>query len=526
MRIDSPPPAYLAVLEEAIVTREAAVGFRVLDESEAAIAETEASAPHASALLLCLAQWIDLGYTRTSGFERLYEGLALLDAKSLPVIDYLRWHMVQSFHAVSREDLNRALHHLEVVQLAGEDVLPPYLKFLSHYWKGRWHRRRGEYERAFEHIKAAQAQAHEFRAPRLVAVTKIHESWLVFQKGDRRLAFDLLNEAESELLPTGHALSLGNIESARGRFVRRSGEYARALVHFEKAIALLSSITPQHVNLARALVNAAYVKRLISLDMRARLRTSTAHGKHHRRHLQIVVEALAMLEQARVIYAQHHHQGGTGSVLVNAGHLHLESGDIDRAAAEASKAFVLGEEREDVILMARARTLQSAVELERAEEELGEGPDAALHANLALQHAEDAIGLARNTQNRRLLAEAYIARGNAATQSFFEDWEVARGYVARAAELLSAEDKDHLLQDLNLLKLKTLRATGIDETLRRWSSGETGDKTFQQVEEEFAELVIPKVWVRCGKNVTQVAKKLSISPKKVRRILRSAGAIR
>ena len=62
-----------------------------------------------------------------------------------------------------------------------------------------------------------------------------------------------------------------------------------------------------------------------------------------------------------------------------------------------------------------------------------------------------------------------------------------------------AEDKDHLLQDLNLLKLKTLRATGIDEALRRWSSGETGDKTFQQVEEEFAELVIPKVWVRCEK---------------------------
>jgi hypothetical protein len=96
--------------------------------------------------------------------------------------------------------------------------------------------------------------------PKLIAVTKIHESWLAFQKGERQLAFQLLDEAEAQLKSTGHALSLGNIESARGRFVRRSGEYARAVRHFENAIA----------NLARALVNAAYVKRLIALDMQPR----------------------------------------------------------------------------------------------------------------------------------------------------------------------------------------------------------------------------------------------------------------
>jgi hypothetical protein len=59
----------------------------------------------------------------------------------------------------------------------------------------------------------------------------------------------------------------------------------------------------------------------------------------------------------------HHHQGGTGSVLVNVGHLHLESGDIDRASTEAKKAFSLGDDKRDHILMARARTLQAAVEL-------------------------------------------------------------------------------------------------------------------------------------------------------------------
>ena len=41
--------------------------------------------------------------------------------------------------------------------------------------------------------------------------------------------------------------------------------------------------------------------------------------------------------------------------------------------------------------------------------------------------------------------------------------------------------------------------------------------------EEFARIIIPKVWEREGRKVSKVAEKLSISPKKVRRILHSAG---
>jgi DNA-binding NtrC family response regulator len=52
-----------------------------------------------------------------------------------------------------------------------------------------------------------------------------------------------------------------------------------------------------------------------------------------------------------------------------------------------------------------------------------------------------------------------------------------------------------------------------------------GDKSFQQVTEEFAEIVIPKVWAREGKKISRVAERLSISPKKVRRILRRAGLL-
>ena len=45
-----------------------------------------------------------------------------------------------------------------------------------------------------------------------------------------------------------------------------------------------------------------------------------------------------------------------------------------------------------------------------------------LHANRAVRYAEEAIELAKHTQNRRLLAEAYIARGSTAADEFFEEW--------------------------------------------------------------------------------------------------------
>jgi len=50
-----------------------------------------------------------------------------------------------------------------------------------------------------------------------------------------------------------------------------------------------------------------------------------------------------------------------------------------------------------------------------------------------------------------------------------------------------------------------------------------GEKTFRQISEEFAEIVIARVWEREGRKVSRVAARLSISPKKVRRILARVG---
>jgi tetratricopeptide (TPR) repeat protein len=516
----------LVKLNAALINRNTSEGFRLLARVERALAALQPDDPLAAACLLCVAQWVDLGFRSIGYLEEMSAQFTKLCRAEMTICDYLYLRMVEGHLAFIGEDALRAISIFNFVLQAEVEIIEPHLVVVAHLWKCRAHRRQGEYEPALLHIREAKRLALAMHAPKLVAVTHIHEGWLLFQRGERRQAMHLLDLAEAELQSTGHALSLGNIESARGRFVRRAGEYAKALAHFEKASAIYSASFPEHPNLARALVNAAYVKRLIALDLLHRSKSGKARGADHARYLEICRDAIALLDRAGEIYARQHHKAGTGSVLVNAGHLHLDSGDIDRAEGEASKAYLLAEERQDHILASRSRVLQAMVQNERVEEQVGESSDLSLHGHLARTYAEDAIALAKLTQNHRLLAGAYIARSSVAANEFFQDWETAKTFAGLAGDLLGKDDRDHMSKELSVLKGKIIRATGVEEMLRAWSEGITGEKTFQQVAEEFAELVIPKVWIRENRKVSRVAERLSISPKKVRRILANVNLLK
>lgn len=511
-----------ARLEENLLCRNVKEGFRILESATAAFDGIHSQDGSAIALALCLAQWVDLGYRDLHFLEQAMEKLPARSPE-LPFVDVIRLQLLNAFHSLATEDLDQSVLCLERC-MSGVDMLPPALIFVAHFWKGRAHRKKGDYANAALHILAARECAEAMGRPKLVAVTKIHESWLVFQQGETARALKLLDEAETELRPIGHALSLGNIESARGRFVRRTGDYAESLACFERAIAIYENGFSNHPNLARAMVNAAYVKRLLALELRPTLYRKHARGSLNVRYLRLTNEGLHLLSRAGKIYEKHRHQGGTGSVLVNSGFLHLESGDMEQAAVEALRAYKLGSEMADVILMARAKSLQSAVERAKAEEQIDGEENVDDHLQRAVKYADRAIELAKSTQNRRLIAEAYLARGFAALDETRSDVDVARACASEAALLLSQNDRDHLFKELSQLKVKILHSAGVDDALRRWSEGQLGQKSFQQVQEEFAELVILRVWQNLGRSVTRVSRELSISPKKVRRLLQKADA--
>jgi tetratricopeptide (TPR) repeat protein len=516
-------------------------GITLLDRTEEHWATLVPTHPHATELLLLLAQWVDAGYRDYHLLDSLLLRFPLESRRRLPLDDYLRLRMVEGFRALSAEELDAGIETLDFVLKAEPETADEQLVMLAHFWKGRAHRKKGEYELALGAIMHARDLAQKSRESVLfTAVIQIHEGWLLFQKGLRKEALRMLTHAEATLKDTDHYLALGNIESARGRIVRRSGEYTKALEHFDRAIAIYSSGDPHHRNLARTLVNAAYVKRLLALQLRKRIdmrarkpglthaggssaQTTNSPAALRLRYQQLCDDAMQQLMRAREIYSLCGNAGGLGAVIVNSGYLHLDGGDIDRAAREANEAYRVGLEKNDQILMARALVLQTATENAKIEEQLGEDVDAALHANRARQFSDDALALAKHTQNRRLLAAAYIARGMTAANEFFQEWDLAKRCASEATNLIGAGENDHLLDDLAMLKSHITQASGINDTLRGWSEGMVGEKSFQQVTEEFAEIVIPKVWLREDRKISKVAECLSISPKKVRRILRNTG---
>jgi hypothetical protein len=208
---------------------------------------------------------------------------------------------------------------------------------------------------------------------------------------------------------------------------------------------------------------------------------------------------------------------------MNAAYIHLDGGDFQRAEEEAASAYEVAEQKQDYILMVRARILQCMIENAKVEEEIGGGADPGSHARRAFEFSQEAIDLAKHTQHHLLLANAYLWQGLTQCNSFFDNPEAARASYDLARASSEANPSDNIWQDLQTLGAKILRKGSVHPALKAWSQGAVGEKTFRQISEEFAEIVIARVWEREGRKVSRVAARLSISPKKVRRILARVG---
>jgi tetratricopeptide (TPR) repeat protein len=238
---------------------------------------------------------------------------------------------------------------------------------------------------------------------------------------------------------------------------------------------------------------------------------------------QLREEALASLDDANAIYLHNPNHHGAGTAHLNSGYIYLDNDDFDRAEAKATIAYQLGEEKRDYILMGRARVLQCMIENARVDEGITESADPGAHARRALESIQEAIELARHTQNHRLLASAYLWQGLTHCNAFFDNPDAAREFYDLAVTCNRSNHPDNMWEDLQVLKSKVLRRGSIDSTLKAWCQGAVGDKTFRQITDEFAQFIIPRVWEREGRKISRVAARLSISPKKVRRILIRAG---
>ncbi|MBZ5617468.1 MAG: tetratricopeptide repeat protein [Acidobacteriia bacterium] len=493
--------------------------------------------PNSGVLVGLIAQWVDAGFDSPQLLCRLLARFPAPTRPALPLLDYLHLRMAEGVFAMSQEDFDRAAGHFRFVQSMEEEIGDAELLAIANFWIGRCLRKTGQYDDALGYIERAEALALSCGYAQMAAVMQATRSWLAFQKGKLHEAVSILRHAEDALSRTDDFLSRGNVQSAYGRIARRQGRYERALECLERAIAEYRSGGGGHLQLARALLNLAFVKRLLALEFQKELDHVSASRRSARdddspgaervreqrlRIERIRAEAHTHLEESMAIYERRQNHRGIAGVRINRAFLCLDAGDLECAASQGAEAFRHGEEKQDYIVMARARTIQCIVEGAALEEQVG---DPARHHETAEAFARDAVTFAGHTQNRRLLARAYVWQGLTFAAEPYSDPEAARRCCEQAIALLQPEgsERQYVWDDLEMLKSRVLHARPVDPLLRAWSAGVVEGKSFQQLTEEFARMVIPKVWEREGRKVSRVAEKLSISPKKVRRILHSAG---
>ena len=510
--------------------------MQTLAANEPVWASMDPAEANAGVLLGLIAQWVDAGF---SGPELVRELLARFPSArrgELPLLDYLHVRLAEGMVAMAGEDFALATQHFRFVQALEGDIHDSQLLAISNFWNARCLRHIGRYDDALGFVTEGKRLALDSGYAPMGAIMQVLESWLAFQKGRLNEALRLLQEAETALSGTDDFVTCGNIQSAYGRIARRQGRYEQALEYFNRAIAAYQCRDPHHLHLARSLVNIAVVERLLALRRQKEIDQASARRRAESTENTIPLSrsgragverlraaASVHLCDALEIYTRHGLHRGIGTVHINAGLLELDGGDLESAVASADRAFHQGEERRDFILLARARLLQCSIENARLEEQIGEDP--AHHARLAADFARDAVEYARQTQNPRLLARAYVWQGLTFTAGPAPDLEAAGRCCQEALALLQTKgaERQDGWDDLESLKTRVLQARPIDPLLRAWSNGAVENRSFQQMTEEFARIVIPKVWEREDRKVIRVAKKLSISPKKVRRILHSAG---
>ncbi len=396
------PDSLLRDLKANLVTRQVSGGITLLNEHVRLFTTLDFTQRNAAQFVGCVAQWVDIGYGEPELIAQLLGRFPKNKRGQLPVADYLQLRMAEGLLALLRDHPDVALGHFGLVLSMQEEIEDKEVVAIAHFWNARCHRKKGQYDEALMRCRAGCDLAQSLGFSKMAAVMRVLESWLQFQKGHYREATSILNQAEAVLRHTDDDITLGNIYSAHGRMIRRQGRYTEALKLFSRAAEHFQKRNPKHRNLARTLINIAYVQRLVAVQIsqqidaeRERRRAGNPVASRGRKQSQLQQHdglrssAFANLDQAEKIYRHHNHHHGIGSIYENRGLLYFDGGDLDNAGAQAEQAYDVGKQENDPILMARARLLQCEMENTKLEEEIEGNTHSWEHAQAARDYARE-----------------------------------------------------------------------------------------------------------------------------------------
>ena len=525
----------LAQLREDVMERRVERGVRWLEENRTMLRRINPEHRNTAPLLGCICQWVSVSDPAVEAARALLTSVPRPTRGQLSFDGYMHVRLAEGILNLVDGNAETAAAHFDFIISVEGEPLNQELPALAHFWRAQAECKRGNWDSALAHASRAREITLAIGYPNSAAMMQALEGSLHMHKGRLSRAVELLREADGVLQQTDDFMWLGNIQSAYGNVALEEGRYEMAVEHFRKAVGYYRACNPRHTNLPESLANLAHSQRLIAVGI---TRSIDTHAERRRRSAvcdsagpshpgtrqdveQLRGEALSNLTDAIEVCGFLADSRDLALARIELGFLLVDCGHFDRAALAANEAFELSCKIEDHGAMARARLLQSRIESAQYEEGIGDLP--ARHAQRAHDFAKDALTYAMQTEDRRLLASAYLCQGLIFCNDFFNNAESAGECCRQAGQFLSPGNRNQLWDEHQTLAKRLARSGSIDSRLREWSQGLVGGKTFQQMTEEFAELVIPSVWEREERNISRVVAKLSISPKKVRRILSRAG---
>ena len=495
--------------------------------------------PNTPAMLACLVEWAQPGSSLVEALAELESRFPEAHRDRLPLVDYLFLRFsgaVLNFlrGLPDRSDLAFVIT-VASAGCGGNDLL-----LLAHLRKAEMERKKGALEPALSHAKLAEKVALQSGYPALAAKSQALHALILLDSGLQN-PVELLGQADAARAASDDWLWRGRIQNGFGQIALQQGHYQSALDHLMSARDFFGRSEEPHSELGWAHFHLARAQRLMAsrlarnIDAAAELRRRSRHSgmadrcphSHSRQQLeQLRSEACVALSRAEAVFHSIEELRALDSIILERAALSADCGDLQQATQLARESFLAGRRHNDALLMAQARQLESRIEKMYCEE--GVGPDLTAHEQRAREYIKEALGFALQCEatpsvKRRLLAAVYVSEGLLLLSEFFNNPEAARECCHSAGEYVNSSETGELWDEYQSLVARALHSGSIDMKLRKWSEGLAEGKPFQEITEEFAEVVIPAVWAREGKSTAHVVTKLSISPKKVRRILNRVG---
>ena len=99
----------LTKLNAALIDRRVAEGFQLLTRADKELEALRPSDPHAAAYLLCVAQWVDLGFRSLDYLTPIAARFTHVRRDQMSICDYLYLRMVEGHLAFLAEDAAQAI---------------------------------------------------------------------------------------------------------------------------------------------------------------------------------------------------------------------------------------------------------------------------------------------------------------------------------------------------------------------------------------------------------------------------------